>query len=126
MPITRSDMPYRRQLKHAKTGEHPAILLQKIYINRFIAKSMESVIFVGNKAPIKYATAIVTEFEKGPSEVMVKARGRSISTAVDACQISMNKFLEGVEVKDIKIFTEELEDRNVSAIEILLGKVGES
>ena len=82
----------------------------------------ESVIYVGNKAPIKYATAVVTEFEKGAKEVMVKARGKSISAAVDACQISTNKFLEGVEVKDIKIFTEELENRNVSAIEILLGK----
>lgn len=83
---------------------------------------MPSVIYVGSKAPIKYATAVVTEFEKGADEVMVKARGKAISTAVDACQISMNKFLEGVKIKDIKIFTEELEDRNVSAIEILLGK----
>jgi DNA-binding protein len=83
---------------------------------------MESIIYVGNKAPIKYATAIVTEFEKGPDEVMVKARGRSISTAVDACQISMNKFMEGLEIKDIRIFTEELEDRNVSAIEIILNR----
>lgn len=83
---------------------------------------MPSVIYIGSKAPIKYATAVVTEFEKGADEVMVKARGKAISTAVDACQISMNKFLEGVEIKDIKIFTEELEDRNVSAIEILLGK----
>ena len=83
---------------------------------------MESTIFVGSKAPIKYATAIVTEFEKGPEKVIVKARGKSISTAVDACQISMNKFLEGVQIEDIKIFTEELEERNVSAIEITLVK----
>ncbi len=82
----------------------------------------EAVIYIGNKAPIKYATAVVTEFEKGANEVTIKARGRAISTAVDACQISINKFLEGVEIKDVKIFTEEMEDRNVSAIEILLAK----
>ena len=81
------------------------------------------IIYVGNKAPIRYATAVATEFEKGAEEVLVKARGRAISTAVDPCQITLNKFLKDIEIKDIKIFTEELENRNVSAIEILLGRI---
>ncbi|MCD6447957.1 MAG: RNA-binding protein [Thermoplasmata archaeon] len=84
---------------------------------------MQSVILIGNKAPIRYATAVATEFEKGADEVMIKARGRAISIAVDACQISVNKFLENVEIKEVKIFTEELENKNVSAIEILLARV---
>ena len=100
--------------------------LQKDLYKQFDCFQMDSIIYVGAKAPIKYATAIVTEFEKGPTEVAVKARGKSISTAVDACQISMNKFLQDVTVKDIKIFTEELEERNVSAIEITLEKKSQS
>jgi len=95
----------------------------KFYILKKDGKAMQSIIYIGNKAPIKYATAVATEFNKGADEVLIKARGRAISTAVDACQISMNKFLEGIEIKDIKIFTEELENRNVSAIEILLGRI---
>lgn len=79
-------------------------------------------VYVGDKPAIRYATAVAMEFENGADEVCIKARGRAISTAVDACQISVNKFLEGVEIKDVKIFTEEMEDRNVSAIEILLSK----
>ncbi len=83
---------------------------------------MQSVIYIGNKKAIRYATAVVTEFERGAEEVVIKARGKAISTAVDACQISLNKFLENVEIRDIKIFTEEMGNRNVSAIEILLCK----
>jgi len=98
-------------------------LLSKILYMVIRCDAMQSVIYVGNKAPIKYATAVATEFEKGAEEVLIKARGRAISTAVDACQISMNKFLEGIEIKDVKIFTEELENKNVSAIEILLGRI---
>ncbi len=95
----------------------------KFYILKKDGGAMQSVIYIGNKAPVKYATAVATEFNKGADEVLIKARGRAISTAVDACQISMNKFLEGIEIKDIKIFTEEIENRNVSAIEILLGRI---
>lgn len=83
----------------------------------------ENVIYVGNKPAIKYAAAVAAEFENGANEVFLKARGRAISKAVDAAEISINRFLEGVEVKDVKISTEEIENRNVSSIQILLSKV---
>jgi len=55
----------------------------------------------------------------------VKARGRAISHAVDVCEILKNRFLKGVEYKDIVISTEVLtgennQSSNVSSIEIVL------
>jgi len=83
----------------------------------------EKIIYVGTKPAAKYAAAVAAEFENGADEVFLRARGRAISRAVDAAQISINRFLQNVEVKEVKISTEKIEDRNVSAIEILLSKV---
>jgi len=83
----------------------------------------EKIIYVGTKPAVKYAAAVAAEFENGADEVFLRARGRAISRAVDAAQISINRFLQNVEVKEVKISTEKIEDRNVSAIEILLSKV---
>jgi DNA-binding protein len=86
----------------------------------------ENVIFVGRKAPMNYVLAVVTQFNSGSEEVIIKARGRSISTAVDTAEIVRNRFFTDAEIKDIKISTESItneeEDRtlNVSSIEIIL------
>ena len=85
--------------------------------------SEDNVVYVGTKPAVKYAAAVAAEFENGASEVFLKARGRAISKAVDAAEISINRFLENVEVKEVKISTEEIENKNVSAIQILLSKV---
>ena len=59
-------------------------------------------------------------------EVKVKARGKFISRAVDIVEVSAKRFLENlVEVKDIKIDSEEFENKEgknvrVSSIEITL------
>jgi len=52
-------------------------------------KSSESnIIYVGRKLPMDYVLAIVTAFSGSEvKEVTVKARGRSITTAVDAVEI---------------------------------------
>ena len=84
----------------------------------------ENVIYVGNKPAIKYAAAVAAEFENGANDVFIKARGRAISRAVDAAEISINRFLEGaVEVKEVKISTENIENKNISSIQIHLSKV---
>jgi DNA-binding protein len=89
----------------------------------------ENVIYVGQKPPMSYVLAIVTQFQgSGSDEVVIKARGRSISTAVDAAEITRNRFIKDAKIKDIKISTEiitnEEEGRtsNVSSIEITLTK----
>jgi len=86
----------------------------------------ENVIYVGKKAPMSYVLAVVTQFNSGSDEVIIKARGRSISTAVDTAEIVRNRFVTDAKLKDIKIGTESItheeEGRtsNVSSIEIIL------
>ncbi|NPB02327.1 MAG: DNA-binding protein Alba [Methanopyri archaeon] len=87
----------------------------------------ENVIYVGNKPVMNYVLACITQFNEGANEVRIKARGRAISRAVDVAEIVRNRFMPEVEVKDIKIGTEELETEdgetiNVSTIEIVLEK----
>ena len=89
----------------------------------------ENVIYVGKKPPMSYVLAVVTQFQSsGSDEVVIKARGRSISTAVDTAEIVRNRFVTDAELKDVKIGTEvitnEEEGRtsNVSSIEICLTK----
>jgi DNA-binding protein len=87
----------------------------------------ENVIYVGNKPPMSYVIAVVTQFQSGGSdEVIIKARGRAISMAVDAAEIVRNRFIKDAEIKDIKIGTESITNEeegrtsNVSSIEIIL------
>ena len=48
----------------------------------------DNVIYVGRKPPMNYVLAVVTQFNSGSDEVIIKARSRSISTAVDAAEIA--------------------------------------
>ncbi|GAH88256.1 unnamed protein product, partial [marine sediment metagenome] len=50
----------------------------------------ESIVYVGSKPILAYVTAIMTAFGGNPEKVIVKARGRSISTAVDAAEVTKN------------------------------------
>ncbi len=86
----------------------------------------ENVIYVGRKPPMSYVLAVITQFNtSGSDEVVIKARGRSISTAVDTAEIVRNRFATDKEVKEIKISTESITNEegrtsNVSSIEIIL------
>ena len=86
-------------------------------------------IFVGGKPFMNYVTGVVMQFTtKNADEVIVKARGKFISRAVDVSEVAAKRFLEGsVGVKDIKIDSEEFTNKEgknvrVSTIEITLGK----
>jgi DNA-binding protein len=91
-------------------------------------RSDDNVIFVGKKPPMSYVLAVVTQFNSGGSdEIVIKARGRSISTAVDTAEIVRNRFIIDSTIKDIKIGTESVTNEegrtsNVSSIEICLTK----
>lgn len=87
----------------------------------------ENVVFVGIKPAMNYVLAVITQFNSGSKEVILKARGKAISRAVDAAEIVRNRFMSEAKVKNITISTEPLttEDGrtiNVSAIEIVLVK----
>ena len=86
----------------------------------------ENVIYVGNKPPMSYVLAVVTQFSAS-TEVVIKARGRAISRAVDAAEITRNRFVTDAKIKEIKIGTESITNEegrtsNVSSIEICLTK----
>lgn len=90
-------------------------------------ESEENVIYVGNKPPMSYVLAVVTQFNSGSAEVVIKARGRAISRAVDAAEITRNRFVTDAKIKEIRIGTESITNEegrtsNVSSIEISLSK----
>jgi len=84
----------------------------------------DNTVYVGNKPVMNYVLAVVTQFSNGADEVAIKARGKAISRAVDTAEIALNRFLQGVMKKEIRISTEEIETddgrTNVSSIEIVL------
>jgi len=87
----------------------------------------DNVVYVGQKPTMSYVLAVITQFTGGLKEVHLKARGRSISRAVDVAEIVRNRFLADVKIQDIEIGTEEREVEegnkiNVSTIDIKLLK----
>jgi len=91
-------------------------------------KMDDNVIYVGNKPPMNYVTAIIAQFNSGNSnEVIIKARGSAICRAVDAAEITRNRFMTDVSVSKIDIGTESMTNEegrtsNVSSMEITLTK----
>ena len=86
-------------------------------------------IFIGGKPFMNYVTGVVMQFTtKNANEVIIKARGKFISRAVDVAKVAGKRFLEGsISTKDIKIDSEEFKtdegkDIRVSTIEITLIK----
>jgi len=88
------------------------------------------VIFIGNKPPMSYVMAVITAMSSGTiNEIMLKARGKAITTAVDVAEITTNRFLKDLAVTAIGIGTEEMPPREgdnrsrmVSTMEIKLTK----
>jgi DNA-binding protein len=83
-------------------------------------------VLIGQKNVTAYVTAVLSEFQSGSNEVIVKARGNSIKRAIDTVEVLRRKFLTSCKIADVKIGTDVLEDketkmeRNVSFIEIKL------
>ena len=90
--------------------------------------SKDNTIFIGIKPFMNYVTGVVMQFKnKGQSEVIVSARGKFISKAVDVVEVARRTFLkeENIQVKDIKISSEQFENKEgkrifVSSIDIIL------
>ncbi len=90
------------------------------------SESADNVIYVGNKEVMNYVLAVVMQVNEGSDEVVLKARGRAISRAVDTSEIVRNRFLQDLNVLDMTTGTEEVENEdgtsNVSTISVTLGK----
>lgn len=86
-----------------------------------------AVVFIGDKPVMNYVLAVMTQFNKTVSTVTLKARGRSISRAVDTAEITRNRFMPNLMIQGITIGTESIPDDqgrniNVSSMEIVLMK----
>jgi DNA-binding protein len=87
----------------------------------------KSTILVGAKNVMSYVLACVTLFNKGATEVTIKARGRLISRAVDVAEITRHRFMTDLKIASITIGTatvqtEKGSDLNVSTIDITLAR----
>jgi DNA-binding protein len=79
---------------------------------------------------MNYVLACITTFHGGAKEVSIKARGRSISRAIDVAEVVRHRFLPDVKIKSIGIGTDQFLPQdsddanqgstNVSTIEIKL------
>jgi DNA-binding protein len=88
---------------------------------------MENIVYIGRKPTMNYVLAVVTQFNNGMKQVTIKARGNSISRAVDVKEIVVNRFMPDLKERGIKTSSEELTNEDgskskVSAIQIVLGK----
>jgi len=89
-------------------------------------KRPDNIIFVGKKPTMSYVLAVMTQFSDGTAQVHVKARGKSICTAVDVAEVVRNKFMQSLK-NQVNIGTDEVtrDDNsriNVSTIDIILSK----
>ena len=86
-------------------------------------------VFIGEKPFMGYVANVVMQFTtRGNSEVIVKARGKHISRAVDVVEVARKQFKEeSIFIKDVKINSEEFQGKEgrmvrVSTIDITIAK----
>jgi DNA-binding protein len=89
-----------------------------------------NIVYIGNKPPMTYVMALISAFKfSGGENVVIKARGRAISTAVDVAEIVKNRFLKDLKAERIEIGSEDLPiegggTRGVSTIAITMNRIG--
>ena len=84
--------------------------------------SEQNVIRIGRKPAMNYALAALVQLSQGANEIVLKARGKQISKAVDVAEIVKRRMGESMKC-EVKIGTEMLGEetpRGVSTIEIVL------
>ncbi len=89
----------------------------------------DHIVFIGPKPFMNYVTGVVMQFTtQGANELVIKARGKFISKAVDVAEVAIKRFLENqIKSHDIVINSEEFTNKEgkqvrVSTIEIMLKK----
>jgi archaea-specific DNA-binding protein len=113
-------------LIHLNISSEGSIMAEKKETKTKEATDVSNMVFVGKKGAMAYVLAVVTQFGEGAKDVTLKARGKSISRAVDVAEIVRNKPGDGT-LESINISTEEVETEDgrplkISAIAIKLNK----
>ncbi|MEM2971600.1 MAG: DNA-binding protein Alba [Candidatus Bathyarchaeia archaeon] len=112
-------------MAEAKQGKEGAGKPTKATRNTQKSQGNENIVLVGKKPVMNYVVACLTFFNAGSKKVIVKARGRAISRAVDTVELLRRAFVKDVQLQEINISTEEVtrsegQKANVSALEITL------
>ncbi|MDA4122638.1 MAG: DNA-binding protein Alba [Thaumarchaeota archaeon] len=121
--------PTRRQTKpEGAKGDEEGEMEPEHHVSTIPAGAPQNHIYVGKKPVMSYAMSALIQLSQA-GEVVVKARGLAISRAVDVAEIVTKRLGNGVfSIKNISINTEQVkstetgEMRNVSSIEIVVGK----
>jgi DNA-binding protein len=91
-----------------------------------LSKKRTDLIIVGRKPVLRYALAVLTSFNRGSTEVVVRGRGRAVTKCVDVVNTLRRSFYKDLKVEDVRLGTEQLQlgDRtvNVSFIEIRISR----
>jgi DNA-binding protein len=83
-------------------------------------------VYIGRKPVMSYVLAVMTHLNTpNAKDVVLKARGRAITTAVDVAEVTRRRFMQELQVSKISVGTEELPQelgrmRAVSTMEITL------
>jgi DNA-binding protein len=95
--------------------------------NAHVASKASNEIFIGKKPLMTYVTATLVQLANEPT-VLIKARGRSITRAVDVAQIIVKRMdTLGYKAGPVRIGTETVQSedgrtRNVSTIEVSISR----
>ena len=91
-------------------------------------RQLGNVVLVGKKELTRYVLAIAEQMSRGDKTV-VKARGKSMNTCIDAVEIARRRYCPDTVVADVKIGTDKIaslkggkKTTNVSTIEIVIEK----
>ncbi len=93
---------------------------------RALSVERTDLVVVGRKPVMRYALAVLTSFNRGSTEVVVRGRGRAVAKCVDVVNVLRRSFYRDLKVEDVKLGTDQLQlgDRtvNVSFIEIRISR----
>lgn len=86
-----------------------------------------AMVIVGKKPKMRYVTACITLFNRGQSEIVLRARGKSISNCIDVALLLKKSFYSNLQIKNVSIGYDEAEldenrKRYVSFIEIHISR----
>ena len=83
-------------------------------------------VVVGRKPVLRYALAVLTSFNRGSTEVVIRGRGRAVAKCVDVVNTLRRSFYRDLKIEDVRLGTDQLQlgDRtvNVSFIEIRISR----
>ncbi len=88
------------------------------------SSNTESVVFIGIKPFMNYVVAAMSHLNIGKS-VILRARGKHITRAVDVAEVLKNKFLEDLKIDSIEVGSEKVTNKEgrsltVSTMDIVI------